>query len=77
MTNESDSKKKVSKFIRFTTVGMQMAGIIAFFCWLGYFLDKKYNSKTPWWTVGLSLFGVLTSLYLVIREVINISKEGE
>jgi F0F1-type ATP synthase assembly protein I len=54
-----------------------MAGIIAFFTWLGTYLDAKYYKTIPWWTIGLSLFGVITSLVLVIREVINLNKENE
>ena len=46
-----------------------MGGIIAFFTWLGTFLDKKQVNETPVWTICLSLFGVAGSLYLVIREV--------
>jgi Kef-type K+ transport system membrane component KefB len=46
-----------------------MGGIIAFFTWLGTYLDKKQVNETPIWTIVLSLFGVAGSLYLVIREV--------
>ncbi len=54
-----------------------MGAIIALFTWLGTYLDARYNSKTPWWTIGLSLFGVLTSLVIVIREVIKMGNEDE
>jgi len=54
-----------------------MGAIIALFTWLGTYLDVRYNSKTPWWTIGLSLFGVLTSLVIVIREVIKMGNEDE
>jgi F0F1-type ATP synthase assembly protein I len=54
-----------------------MGVLIALFSWLGTYLDKKFLSKTPWWTIGLSLFGVFASLYLVIKEVINLNKEDE
>lgn len=65
--------KKVSPFIRFTTLGIQMGVVIAFFTWLGIFLDEKFKLKTPWWTIILSLFGVCASLYLVIKEVTKMS----
>lgn len=74
------TKKKpngFSKYARFSALGIQMGVIIGFFSWLGVYLDDKYQSKTDWWTVGLSLFGVTTALYLIIREVIKISKENE
>ena len=75
---EQDKKKSgISKFARFSGLGIQMGAIIAGFTWLGTFLDKKYSTKTPWWTIGLSLFGVMAGLYLVIKEVIKMGKEDE
>jgi|694.fasta_scaffold48109_3 F0F1-type ATP synthase assembly protein I len=74
---EKKSSSTISKFARFSSVGIQMGVLIALFSWLGTYLDKKFLSKTPWWTIGLSLFGVFASLYLVIKEVINLNKEDE
>ncbi len=72
--NDSNSG---SKYARFSTLGIQMGVIIALFTWLGTYLDEKYHTKTPWWTIGLSLFGVTASLYLMIKEVINMNKDNE
>jgi uncharacterized membrane protein len=72
-----NDNKKISKFARFSSVGIQMGVIIALFTWLGTYLDGKYHNKVVWWTLGLSLFGVIVSLVLVIKEVIQMSKEDE
>jgi ATP synthase protein I len=77
MLNDSNSRKTSGNFIRFTSLAFQMIGSIGFFSWLGYYLDKKYASKTPWWTIGLSLFGVFISLYVVIREVLKMNEKNE
>jgi F0F1-type ATP synthase assembly protein I len=74
---KKSSEKKVSPFIRFSTLGIQMGVIITFFTWLGVYLDEKFQSKTPWWTLVLSLFGVCSSLILVIKEVMNMSKNDK
>ena len=74
---ENSKKSGISKFARFSGLGIQMGAIIAIFTWLGTYLDKKFASKTPWWTIGLSLFGVMAGLYLVIKEVIKMGKEDE
>jgi len=74
--SENDDKK-ISKFARFSSVGIQMGVIIALFTWLGTYLDDKYQTSTAWWTLGLSLFGVVAGLTLVIKEVIKMSKEDE
>ncbi|MBC9812333.1 AtpZ/AtpI family protein [Crocinitomicaceae bacterium CZZ-1] len=74
--NQPD-KKNFNTFARFSTVGIQMGVIIAGFAWLGNFLDEKYKLKTPWWTLGLTLFGVAAGLTLVIREAIKMSKRND
>ena len=51
-----------------------MGATIAFFSWLGTYLDEKQNLQTPWWTVGLSLFGVISSLVIVIREAMKMNR---
>ncbi|TNF47677.1 MAG: AtpZ/AtpI family protein [Bacteroidetes bacterium] len=73
--DEEKEKRSLSKFARFSSVGIQMGVIIALFTWLGTYLDGKYQTKTPWWTIGLSLFGVIAGLVLVIKEVIRMGNE--
>lgn len=72
-----EKKGSFSKYARFSSIGVQMGAIIAVFTWLGTYLDDRYQSKTPWWSIGLSLFGVIAALWLVIKEVINMSKDDE
>lgn len=74
---DKNSKKSPSNLARFSSMGIQMGVIIGLFTWLGTYLDNKYHTKTPWWTIGLSLFGVTASLVIVIREVIKMGKEDE
>ena len=54
-----------------------MAVIIFFFSWLGTYCDKKFETATPWWTLCLSLFGVIVSMFLIIREVLNMTTPDE
>jgi F0F1-type ATP synthase assembly protein I len=74
---KKSSDKKVSPFIRFSTLGIQMGVIISFFTWLGVYLDEEFKSKAPWFTLILSLFGVCSSLILVIKEVMNMSRNDK
>jgi F0F1-type ATP synthase assembly protein I len=73
-SQEPSPKKNINTFARFSTVGIQMGVIIGGFAFLGDFLDKKYNNSTPWWTLGLVLFGVAAGLTLVIREAMRFSE---
>ena len=67
----------LSKYARFSSIVIQMGVIISFFTWLGVYLDREYNSETGWWTIGLSLFGIVISLYIVINNVMKISNKDE
>jgi len=70
-------EKKKNLFLRFSSMGIQMAGIIGFFAWLGAYFDKKFQTTTPWWTLSLSLFGVISSMFLVIREILKLNQSNE
>ena len=70
-------EKKNNLFLRFSSMVIQMAGIIAFFAWLGAYFDKKFQTTTPWWTLSLSLFGVISSMFLVIREILKINNPND
>jgi F0F1-type ATP synthase assembly protein I len=69
--------KKKNLFLRFSSVGIQMAGIIGFFAWLGTYFDKKFETLTPWWTISLSLLGVISSMFLVIKEILKLNQPNE
>lgn len=68
-------KKRIQTFARFSSIGIQMGVIIVGFALLGNYLDEKYKNETPWWTLGLTLFGVAAGLTLVIREALRITKQ--
>ncbi|QNH64219.1 AtpZ/AtpI family protein [Hymenobacter sediminicola] len=55
-------------FARFTGLGFQMLATIGVCTWLGIWLDGRFGSS-PWGTVVLTLLGVFTAMYFVIREV--------
>tara|TARA_Y100001954_G_C15633620_1_gene513985 strand:+ start:292 stop:519 length:228 start_codon:yes stop_codon:yes gene_type:complete len=71
---KTNKNKQLSKYLKFSSLGIQMGVIIAFFTWLGTYLDESQNTEIKWWTLTLSLFGVISSLVLVIREVIKMNK---
>lgn len=54
---------------RYSGIGAQMMATIGLSTWAGYWLDKHYQTKTPWFTLGLMLLGLFAALYNVIRAV--------
>jgi F0F1-type ATP synthase assembly protein I len=77
ITSCTMTNKRNNVYLRFTSVGIQMGAIIGGMVWLGMFLQHRYAPKGVWFTVGFSLFGVMAAIYLVIKEVISLSKEEE
>ncbi|MDN3491617.1 AtpZ/AtpI family protein [Winogradskyella bathintestinalis] len=61
--------------MRFTAVAFQMGGTIFLGNYLGQWLDAKYS--TDFWETTITLISVLLSMYLVISQVIKMSKEDD
>ncbi|MFN5416533.1 MAG: AtpZ/AtpI family protein [Flavobacteriia bacterium] len=70
---EDDSKNNNNIYLRLSSIAIQMAVAIGGFTWFGTYLDEKQKLKTPIWTISLSLFGVMVSMYLVYKEIKNIN----
>jgi len=75
MENKKEQQPGTKAYLKYAGMGVQMAAIIGLTCWLGVYLDKRFRMQTPWWTVGLSIFGVAGALYMVLKEVIKMNKD--
>lgn len=69
------NNKGPNKFIRFTSVAFQMGGTIFLGNYLGQWLDVKYNKD--YLETTITLLSVFISMYLVISQVIKVSKEDD
>ncbi|TYR33914.1 AtpZ/AtpI family protein [Sphingobacterium phlebotomi] len=58
-------------------VPFQMLATIFAGYWFGSWLDEKYAVEKSWWTIGLTLFAVLISLYQLIVQVQRMGKNGK
>jgi F0F1-type ATP synthase assembly protein I len=67
---------KPNKFLKLSNAGIQMGLVIGGGAYLGNYLDQD-SVGTPVWTVLLSLVGVAIGLYIVIKEVMQITKSNE
>ena len=50
-------------------IGVQLAGTIGACVLLGLFLDGQFDSS-PWFTVALSVVGVVGGLYVSVRDLL-------
>lgn len=68
-------RKQPNPLFRYGNMAIQMAVIIGLAVWGGQKLDKRAGSKTPVYTIVLSLVGIAAALYLAIKDLIN-PKDG-
>lgn len=74
-TDPTPPKKKWDSALRFVTIGWQMIATVLFCVGIGWLFDEKWvPTAKPWGMLGFTLFGVIASMVLVIREVTRISK---
>lgn len=74
MEEQKKNKGKYNRWIVFTSMPFQMGVTIYLFYWIGSKLDERYNVEGDWWMKGLTMLGVVVSLYQFIKQANRISK---
>ncbi|MBW6484025.1 MAG: AtpZ/AtpI family protein [Vicingaceae bacterium] len=67
----------LNKFARLSGVAIQMGVIIFLGAYSGKLLDEKYPLNKKWFTIGLTLLGVIIALYTVLKQVNKINQEED
>lgn len=75
--NNYKQEKQLNPYIRFTSVAIQMIIIICGFSFFGNWLDGKFKNSYSLFTVIFSLIGVISALYLVIKQVMAMNKNDK
>lgn len=75
--NSEDRRKALRRYAKLSGIGLQMGVTIFLGAQLGKYLDTKFPSDKKWWTIGLTLFAVVISLYSVLKQVNRINTEDE
>jgi membrane protein DedA with SNARE-associated domain len=68
-------KKPLNKFIRFTSIGLQMGLTIYLGSKLGEWLDVKFNNQDQLYYKIVSLIAVFIAIASVIYQVIQLTKD--
>ena len=68
--------KRFPDWVRHSGVGLELAGAVAGFSLIGYWIDRHYDTS-PWGlVVGLAL-GVVGGLYNFVREALQATREAQ
>ena len=64
-------QKPPNLFLKYSNLALQMGVIIGLSAWGGNKLDAYYKNTIPVFTIVLSLLGIGSSLYLVLKDFIK------
>jgi F0F1-type ATP synthase assembly protein I len=64
----------LDQYAKYSGIAFQMVAIILVFVWAGKKIDEKYFQGKDIFVIILSLLGVGISLYLVLKDLKNISR---
>ncbi|WP_118193256.1 AtpZ/AtpI family protein [Albibacterium indicum] len=68
-TEQEGKGNQLSRYAYYSGLGFQMIAIIGVFTFIGYKIDAWQGNEKPIFTAVLSLVGVCSSLYSVIKSV--------
>ena len=69
--NRRKKKKQLNSYIKYSSIGTQMAIIIVVGAFLGDYIDNQQERSTPLYTIIFSLISVFLSLYYAIKEILK------
>lgn len=72
--NKPEKNKLNNSYLKYAGVGFQMIAIIGIFCFLGIKLDAYFKTENGW-TLGLTLFGVICAMLVIIKDFIKKPKK--
>ncbi|UZH56609.1 AtpZ/AtpI family protein [Salinimicrobium tongyeongense] len=68
---EKDKNKnsQLKNWAVFTGIAFQMGATIFVCAWIGKKLDERYSMEKNWFTIGFVLFGLVASVYVVLKQL--------
>ena len=66
---DKNKKNQLKNWAVFTGIAFQMGATIFICAWLGKKLDERYPSNKNWFTIGFVLFGIVASVYVVLKQL--------
>lgn len=71
MTDPQSQNGNKQNYVRWLGFGIEFAGVIAIFCYIGYKLDETLHTS-PWFLLTGFFVGFIGMFYLLLKEARNI-----
>jgi ATP synthase protein I len=62
-------------WVRHSGLGLQLAGGVAGFALIGYWIDRQYGSR-PWGLIVGVVLGIVGGLYNLVKEALQATREA-
>lgn len=66
---DKDRKSQLKNWAIFSGIAFQMGATIFICAWIGKKLDERYPMEKNWFTIGFVLFGLVASVYVVLKQL--------
>ena len=66
---KKEQRKKFHTWIKYSNIGVEMASAIFVGAFAGRYLDNKFSTETPWWTISLLFLGLIVAFYVVYKQL--------
>ena len=63
-------------WVRYSGVGLELAGATAGLAFIGYWIDRKFGTE-PWGILGGVVIGLVGGLYNLVRESLQAAREAK
>ena len=68
--------KRFPDWVRHSGVGLELAGAVAGFTLVGYWIDRHYGTN-PWGLVVGVVLGIVGGLYNFVKEALQATREAQ
>lgn len=75
--NRNQPKRQLNKYVRFTSIALQMGLTIYLGSKLGEWLDHKFGKANQLYYKIVTLLAVFLAMFSVIRQVLNITNNDK
>lgn len=66
---KEEIRKGAQSYMKYSGMAIQMGVIILVGTYFGRWLDERFETQTPWFTVGLALFSIFAALYVSLKDL--------
>jgi len=68
--------KRYPSWVKYSGVGLELAGAVAVFALVGYWFDERYGWK-PWGMLVGFVLGFIGGMYNLVRESLQAEREAK